>query len=151
VSRNPRIAVLALSAIIAMTPVAVSAQDMWERQVLRQLNAVAAAADSEANYVASHDPFTGSLRNNNYTEIQYTLQAGVHYLLTGVCDNDCSDLDLELYDGNHRLVSRDTGSDDKPIVGVTVGVSGRFYLRVIMARCSTLTCRYGTQAFRPAN
>ena len=148
--RNSKAAALALAAITAMTPVTLSAQDRWDRQVLRQLSQAARAADSEADYIASHDPFVGSLKNNTYTEIQYNLQAGVHYLLVGVCDEDCSDLDLKLYDGNHRFVSEDTGPDDKPGVGVTVGVSGRFYLRVIMASCGAGTCRYGTQAYRPA-
>jgi hypothetical protein len=37
------------------------------------------------------------------------------------------------------------------VVSVKVGRSGRFYLRVIMANCHNSPCRYGTQAFKPAD
>lgn len=140
---------LAVSAMVTMGSVTMSAQDVWEGQVRSQLLALAANVDSRAGYVASHRPFFGWLNDGASTEIQYNLETGVRYFFGGVCDNDCSDLDLKLYDGNHRMIAQDTSADDTPLLTVDVARGGRFYLRVEMANCSTISCRYATQAFRP--
>jgi tetratricopeptide (TPR) repeat protein len=128
-------------------PLPTSTQGVRETRVRSQLGE-AAAALKMGGLVPSHEVFIGSLNNNTYKEIAYTLQAGGHYLLVGICDDDCSDLDLKLYDGNHKLIAEDTDSDDTPSIAVTAGSSGRFYLRVIMATCSLDPCRFGIQSFK---
>jgi hypothetical protein len=47
-----------------------------------------------AGFALSHDPYTGTLYDNAYEDLTLTLHSGVSYALVGVCDNDCSDLDL---------------------------------------------------------
>ncbi|MGA7935472.1 MAG: hypothetical protein WCA35_18115, partial [Kovacikia sp.] len=69
------------------------------------------------------------------------------YGLIGVCDRDCRDLDLRLYDENGNLVAADTSSDDTPFVSLTPRWSGQFYLRVDMANCRANYCYYGVGVF----
>ena len=45
---------------------------------------------------------------------------GTSYQIVGVCDTDCSDLDLVLYDRDGEPVAEDILPDDVPIIEVTV-------------------------------
>ncbi len=72
-----------------------------------------------------------------------TLEAGRTYILMGVCDEDCLDLDMELYDGYGNLISRDDSEDDVPTVEVSVTNGGDFTLQVTMFECNENPCYYG--------
>lgn len=61
----------------------------------------------------------------------------------GVCDADCGDLDLALYDENGNLVSEDETTDDVPAVTVEPRWTGPFTLRVDMYQCTEEPCVYG--------
>ena len=65
----------------------------------------------------------------------------------GVCDEDCQDLDLELYDGYGNLISQDDSVDDAPVVEVSVVQGGAFTLRVMMYECTEDPCYYGFGVF----
>jgi hypothetical protein len=52
----------------------------------------------------------------------------------GVCDIDCNDLDINLYDTNGSLVSSDTLIDNVPIV--VAPYEGIFNVEVIMTSCT---------------
>ena len=69
------------------------------------------------------------------------------YRILGVCDNDCRDLDLALYDENGKLIGSDQKVDDLPAVSVTPSWTGPFTVRATMASCRTRQCLYGFQAF----
>ena len=89
----------------------------------------------------------GTLYRNTYWDITYRLERGIPYVMTAACDNDCEDIDLNLYDENGRPIDSDTKPDDHPVVGVTPLRDATFTLRVTMVRCAHGPCRYGTQAF----
>jgi hypothetical protein len=61
----------------------------------------------------------------------------------GVCDNDCSDLDLVLYDADGDQVDSDVQTDDVPIVQVTPRETMRYRVKVLMPTCKTNPCWYG--------
>ena len=75
------------------------------------------------------------------------LDSGVEYKIVGVCDSNCRDLDLFLYDENGNQVSRDASNDSLPIVTVTPRWDDRFLLRASMARCSKAKCGYAVRVF----
>jgi hypothetical protein len=100
-----------------------------------------------AGFALSHDPYTGTLYDNTYEDLTLTLHSGVSYALVGVCDNDCSDLDLILYDAVGREVSSALRPDDKPVVVAAPRWTGQYRLRVIMARCLAQPCFYGIGIF----
>ena len=85
------------------------------------------------------------------------LRQGVNYRVYGACDNDCSDLDMEIYGADGRLADRDVGTDDVPYVQITPTRSGRAYVRIWLYQCSAEPCYIaarvvegGTPAERPA-
>ncbi len=136
---------------VAGVRVAKAEGNAWEVQVLQQLRAVTSLLHLGFDIASSYRPFTGTLHNNTYTDVTYTLEQGVPYALVGVCDNDCSDLDLKLYDENYHLIDSDTRPDATPVIQVTPKWTGVFHVRVIMSRCDVGPCWYGLGEFEPSN
>lgn len=76
-----------------------------------------------------------------------TLRSGWTYQILGVCDTDCSDLDLKIIDENGNTIAEDQLEDDAPIVEVTPKWTGKFTLEVNMYRCSDAPCYYAVSVF----
>ncbi len=120
--------------------------DRFTDQVGYQLIQAARAA-GYGGYSLTHEPLIGDLGDGGEDVITLNLRRGVTYAILGVCDEDCRDIDLELYDDNGNLVSFDIETDDLPVVRVTPRWNARFVIRVYMANCSNAPCRYGVGAF----
>jgi len=131
------------SGVIAPSP---AQADVWEDQVRAQLLFAGTAAIS-MGFELTHDPVLGSLPHNTREDITLTLRSGMNYVILGVCDSDCLDLDLELYDSKGRLVAQDTDPDDVPTLTATPTSTGQYRIRVMMPRCSDSPCRYGIGVF----
>ena len=139
--------VLQVSALLLAVSTALSAQNRWEREVRAELSN-ATSVLGLLSMEPSHEPITVNLRNNTYEEIKYNLDAGQQYVFVGVCDEDCVNMHLQLYDGHHNLVDSDYEQGGYPVVSTSVGHSGNFYLRVIMHGCSDEPCWGGVGAYR---
>jgi hypothetical protein len=116
--------------------------DQWSQQVIRLLNQAASMA-TDQGMRRTHSPYIGSLREGATSGHTLQLNRGTSYSLIGVCDNDCSDLDLRLFDSSGREVGADVLADDTPVVNVTPRRSGTYTVRAIMTSCSDEPCRYG--------
>jgi hypothetical protein len=79
--------------------------------------------------------------------VNISLPSGGEYMIMGVCDNDCSDLDLALLKDGVEL-RKDTTTDDWPLVSVTPTGSGSYQVRVTMYQCSTPNCGYQLTVWR---
>ena len=91
----------------------------------------------------------GLLDNGKYITVTYTLLKGNSYKIMGACDNECTDLDLELRDDNGNLIQLDNASDDIPVVEVTPRRDGKFTVKVSMRDCSnSVGCVYGMAVYR---
>jgi hypothetical protein len=90
-------------------------------------------------------PVYGSLADDAKGSHDMTVVAGREYVLFGACDNDCTDLDLLIYDGSGDLVRRDVATDDRPVLIFTAAKAGKYRIQVVMATCSDEPCRYGLQ------
>jgi len=90
-------------------------------------------------------PVFGSLDDDAEGSHDMTVSGGTQYVLFGACDNDCTDLDLLIYDGDGDLVRRDVATDDRPVLIFTPRNSGKYRIEVVMATCSDEPCRYGLQ------
>ncbi|SOD03109.1 hypothetical protein SAMN05216486_10823 [bacterium JGI 053] len=123
-----------------------SGGDQWTQTVLRQLSTVDGIARNEG-MTRLGNPLVGSLTPRATTMLQMNLQAGRRYRLFGVCDNDCSDLDLRLVDPSGAAVAEDVAADDVPIVAYTAQRSGSYRVQVIMTTCSVSPCRYGVSLY----
>lgn len=127
---------------------AAQAANPWEQQVRQQLVYATLALDLGYEIEPSHAPYMAQLNNNTYVDVPYTLEAGVSYVFLGVCDSDCSGLQLRLYDGYWHLVSQFTTRGGYPYVATSVGQSGVFYLRITMRECRINPCWLGVGAYR---
>lgn len=86
---------------------------------------------------------TGAMDDRYYRDIPITLSAGTAYRIVGVCDADCDDLDLRIYDASGNEVDWDVDADDTPLLSVTPRRSQTYTLRVIMASCTDEPCSFG--------
>ncbi|MGE0159345.1 MAG: hypothetical protein AB7T31_08010 [Gemmatimonadales bacterium] len=119
-----------------------SAQDEWVQQVRTYLEA-AAEIFEDRGYRSTHELFTGSLDDDASEPVRFDLKAGIEYYILGACDNDCSDLDLVLFDPSGTEVDSDLLEDDAPVVSVTPSSTAGYRVEVRMVTCSAEPCRYG--------
>ncbi|HEU4883822.1 MAG TPA: hypothetical protein VFT45_16300 [Longimicrobium sp.] len=143
-----RILLLTAAALGAalLVPTGARAQDAWVRQVRMQISQAGTNFEQQG-YELTHHIYTGSLNDGGSEMVELELDVGMEYQIMGACDEDCTDLDFTLYDGNGNVVDSDLLEDDYPLVSVTVTRSGVFRVRVSMAACSAEPCRYGIGIF----
>jgi hypothetical protein len=135
---------LALAAFVAA--VTAAAQDEWTQQVRRLLQTVGNTFQ-QRGYSMTHNIYTGSLNQRATDTVTVNLNIGTDYQIMGVCDTDCSDVDLALYDPGGSQIDSDVLDDDAPIVSVTPGKSGSYRIKVMMIKCTSEPCRYGIGVF----
>jgi hypothetical protein len=102
--------------------------------------------------------------NDGFTQYQYmvgwlnkggsgygfsgNLSAGSSYLIVGVCDNDCADVDLTLEDKDDVVIARDTAADDLPVIRFTPSTTANYWVKVTMPDCRSVdTCGFGIGIF----
>ncbi len=98
-------------------------------------------------YRLSHEPYMSILGGRMTQIIEYRLESGKSYAFLGVCDEDCGDLDLSLYDASNRVVDYDAQIDDFPLVQAYVLRDSVFRVKVTMSNCSNV-CAYGVGVFQ---
>ena len=136
-------AVVALLVLLGTAP---GAQDLYVRQARIELADIARGAFG-MGWELTHDVVTGALRERGRDAVRVQLQGGRAYAIAATCDEDCSDVDLELFDPSGNLVSRDLAADDRPVVTATPRWSGTYRVRLTMANCRNEPCRYAVGVF----
>ena len=131
-----------LATLVAAAP----AEDEWEKQV-RALLERAANATSSNGFVETHDSRLSSLKDDESETWTIKLNAGTEYRIIGVCDNDCSDLDLKLFNAAGTNVSEDVETDDVPVLLITPPATREYTVRAIMVDCDASPCRYGVGVY----
>ncbi len=121
--------------------------DEYEDQIKALLVFVAMAAEEEG-YEVALEPYMDVLDDSAHDGLSLTLEGGTEYKIIGVCDSDCSDIDMHLQDGDGNLVARDQSDDDVPIVDVSPGQTASYQLIVVMHECSAEPCHYGVVALK---
>ena len=90
-------------------------------------------------------PIYGRLSKDMTESHELAVVGGNDYALMGACDNDCSNLDLKVYDTSGTLQLQDVAADDTPVLTFTANSTGRDRVEVVMAACSRNPCFYGVQ------
>ena len=137
------------TAILAMTCLVLGGgtfQDQWNQQVRRYLSQ-AAYEIAEHPVRPSHNAMYGELNEGYYSQFTALLRANHTYYITGRCDVDCGDLDLELYNENWQFIKADKTPDDQPYLQVTPTATRKFTIRVLMESCVEEPCRWGVGIF----
>ena len=111
------------------------AQNEYVEQIELQIEAMNGQMVEDGLY-PDFEMFSGTLDSGASEELELRLVAGVDYQIVGVCDTDCSDLDLSLYDSGGSSVAQDFLLNDVPIISLTVTRSGSYQLEVLMITCS---------------
>lgn len=132
------------------TPSESMAQDLNEYQqyVDEQLDLLCDYAECWwLDYLTS---FYGSAETGGTASHYIDLEFGYEYLFVAVCDQDCTDVDLLLYDPAGALVTSDTSVNAYPDLTVAnaeiyfeVEATGAYRLDVKIYGCQASTCYYG--------
>jgi hypothetical protein len=127
-----------MALITSAAPLAAQAGAVVEAQ-LRE--AIAEAASG--GFTLQGRPIYGALNDGAAETIRVSLTAGNSYLIVGVCDEDCADMDLVLSDATGRSLAQDILDDDTPVLTLEITRSGGYDLRVRMPDCDVNPCGYG--------
>lgn len=137
---------LTFAALLALAarPSGAQAQEHAEL-VWRQLNTAFTTVNRDGygslNYIIGR---MGEGKSDSWT---LNFEKGTNYRIVGVCDKDCSDLDIEVLDGTDVL-TKDVLDDDAPIVTFSPKASGQLRVKVSMAKCSDEPCFFGFGIFQ---
>jgi hypothetical protein len=118
-----------------------------------QPNVVRTQLDSAATLMSNEgfrlqdEVVTGDLRQGQDEQFELELQGGKTYIIIGVCDGDCTDLDMALSTASGEDVDSDYAEDDVPMVTVEVAQGATYRLMVRMAACSVEPCGFGVGVF----
>jgi len=81
---------------------------------------------------------------------QVDLVGGTPYRFIGACDNECSNVDIELIAPQGGVVASDLLADDYPVANFTPPENGRYLLRLIMQTCTIAPCYAGVRVMSAA-
>jgi hypothetical protein len=117
-----------------------SGTSSFDQQVISQLDTMEANASGMSRLFRS--PIF-RLNEGATQDYPIDMRAGQRYMIGGVCDNDCPDLDIKLIDPSGNEVAEDTATDSVPIVNHSPSKSGTYKVRVVMYDCNTAPCSAG--------
>lgn len=130
-----------VAAMPQTAPVEAQAQNgnVYQQQILARL-AEAEQPIAAQGFQRITEPVTGQLAQGQSQDMPLTLNVGYEFRVVGVCDADCGDLDLALYDGYGNEISRDNSSAASAVVGVIPTSSGQFGVQAQMYHCARAPC-----------
>jgi hypothetical protein len=114
--------------------------------ILAQLNQAQAALAQEGFQMIGQ-PATGGLNQAQTWNVPAELHLGVEYRILGVCDRDCTDLDLVLYDNNGAPILQDTAVSSQPVIGILPQYTGPYTVQVQMYQCSIEPCYWAVALY----
>ncbi len=139
---------LVVAAVLACGSGTAAAQtNRWEGQVRDQLQRTLTSlgvAGAERPAAVR----TGVLNAEESEWFAVTLSAGVSYAIVGVCDNDCSSLQLVLATPDRHELAIDRQSENFPVVRFTPTETRVFRVKVVMEACRVSPCWYGVAVTR---
>jgi hypothetical protein len=118
----------------------------WQQTLTNQLQQ-AHAVMGQQGYQLVGQPFSGSLSPGQSQDVPTAMNAGYEYQVFGVCDADCSDLDIRVYGLDGSLIVEDTTASNQPNVGVIPSVNGTFSVQVSMYACTVAPCFFAVQLY----
>jgi hypothetical protein len=89
----------------------------------------------------------GALAADEAEDFSIFFDEGYEYKVVGVCDQDCTDLDLALFDEYDEPVASDVLDDDLPVLDV-IGEYGEYWISAHMYECQRAPCVFGIAVFR---
>ncbi|WP_425147341.1 hypothetical protein [Deinococcus sp.] len=85
------------------------------------------------------------------TYATYDLKKGQWYKFVAACDDNCSDLPIELFDSKDRLVAAVNGADAKSSFDFIAGEDGNYRLQSSMLSCDVEPCAFGIDIYQASD
>lgn len=144
-------AAAALVTALMLSPTATAQQQQQEvspyvQQVIDQLAGVSQQL-SQNGYGAPELVSFNAINSGAVETFTYETNDNTPITFVGVCDSDCSDLDLRVRNAQGGVVGEDVLTDDMPVVHAPQGARP-LSVDVIMASCSQNPCVYGVAVYR---
>jgi hypothetical protein len=118
----------------------------YREQLDSQIRA-ALALYTDNGFTIYGGPFYGGLAEDETMSLTVTLIGGKKYVIGGVCDTDCSDLDLEVSNSNGASIGEDSADDDVPMVEVSPRATGPVTVTVKMFKCEAAPCFFAVEVY----
>ena len=109
--------------------------------IMAQLQQAHAALGQQGFQIVG-EPYSGGLQQGQSWNVPAQLYPGYDYRVVGVCDRDCADLDLVVFDPSGAPFVQDTSTSSQPVVGIQTPYPGNFTIQVQMYNCSVAPCYY---------
>lgn len=136
---------LAAAGFLMTTSATAQEMSQYERVVIEQLAAIVPQM-AQRGYPNYELIGFNAINNGANETINYATRDTSDIVLIGVCDSDCTDVDLRVR-GSSGVIGEDVLADDVPIVPVTA-TERPLTVNVIMTACSQNPCVYGVAVFR---
>ena len=133
---------LVATALICASGTVAAQTNRWERQVQDQLQRTLTTLGGDLSGHTTPTK-TGVLNAEESEWFAVTLSAGVSYAIVGVCDNDCSRLQLVLTTPDRNELATDRRGENFPVVRFTPPETRLFRVKVVMDACLVSPCWYG--------
>ena len=138
--------VVALAIMLMTAGGSALAADRYEREVRIRLDRLYDVL-SEQGFTQSHNYMVDKLTPKQSENYFIDLEADVEYAIVSVCDSDCTDIDVAIYDENNNRIDIDDKEDAHPAVGVTPEWTGEFRVVVFLPGCTANRCTVGIGVF----
>ncbi|MBW3655050.1 MAG: hypothetical protein KY444_03020 [Gemmatimonadetes bacterium] len=137
-----KLTTLALALAGAALFCAAPAQAQQGQALVRVLLDSATTLVEKEDFEAAHDPVYGSLEEGEDEEFEIRVRAGQTYIFVGVCDENCTDLDIIVTDQDGDELESDVELDDTPMVMLQAKQTMKITVTVSMPGCRN-DCHYG--------
>jgi hypothetical protein len=142
-----RLPLLGVALVLGALGVSAQDSDALIRQLSTRMAEPARTLQDSGFTMMDGVALLGSLRARTYEDKTMRLEAGRQYIVVGVCDDDCGDMDLIVSDAGGREITADREDDPMPIVAIVPERTGDYTFRVQMYECRVEPCAYFVQPF----
>jgi hypothetical protein len=120
--------------------------DPYEQQTILRLWTMEAILE-ESGWEGTDHYEVGQLATGKVDRLSVTLERD-NYIVVGVCDDDCIDLDIYVLDSDGDIIAQDILDDAEPMPEFEVTRRGTYHFGTSMESCSTDTCIYALKLYR---
>ena len=136
---NHPTAKLALAMTLGLATVS-SQADIYVDSIAEQISGVTDAMSEEGWVMESI--VMSKLNENSEDTWSFVPVRGQRYRLVAVCDQDCPDIDLFIYDSHENLVDSDEEEDAYPVATISSADGNSYDYTVKMYSCTAEPCYY---------
>jgi hypothetical protein len=135
---KPLVVLVISLTLLSQSASAETFEEYYRSQVTSYANASAATKSMVGYGFRDNSLNTGYIvaAPDRHYDVVYRLKAGYAYAFIGVCDEDCRDVDLTVYDTNGNKIAENIAADDNPWIWIFVVGDGEYRIRATVPKCN---------------